>query len=162
MIFLTNDTQKPTYIWSNLVPGTHRLYHLKTEGNQVYTETHYKGDAVFGGKNFYALVAELNATKAMLSKNDPIELGQKIYNGEIKLISRKGNSVSQLGAAAKGNSVSQLGAATKENIVCPREIKWPIILEDDERKWTNVKPVIATTVLPPPPRECECDLCIEE
>ncbi len=138
MIFITNDTQKPTYIWSNLVPGTHRLYHLKTEDNIVYTETQYKGDAVFGGKNFYVLVAELNATKAMLSKNDPIELGQKIYNGEIKLISRKGG------------------------IVCPREIKWPIILEDDERKWTNVKPVIATTVLPPPPRECECDLCIEE
>ena len=139
MIFITNDTQKPTYIWSNLVPGTHRLYHLKTEDNIVYTETQYKGDAVFGGKNFYVLVAELNATKAMLSKNDPIELGQKIYNGEIKLISRKGG------------------------IVCPREIKWPIILEDDERKWTNVKPVFATTVLPPPPpRECECDLCIDE
>jgi hypothetical protein len=139
MIFITNDAQKPTYVWSRMVPATHRIYHMKTENNQVYTETRYKGDAVFGGKNFYALVAELNATKAMLSKNDPIELGQKIYNGEIKLISRKGG------------------------IVCPREITWPIILEDDERKWTNVKPVIATTVLPPPPpRECECDLCIEE
>lgn len=139
MIFLTNDTQKPTYIWSKLEPGTHRIYHMKTENNQVYTETRYKGDAVYGGKNFYELVAELNATKAMLSKNDPQELGQKIYDGTIKLISRK------------------------DGIVCPREIKWPIILEDDERKWTNVKPVIATTVLPPPLNsDCECDICIEE
>ena len=139
MIFLTNDTQKPTYIWSKLEPGTHRIYHMKTEDNKVYTETRYKGDAVFNNKNFYTLVAELNATKAMLSKNDPQELGQKIYNGTIKLISRK------------------------DGIVCPREIKWPIILEDDERKWTNVKPVIATTVLPPPLNsDCECDICIEE
>jgi hypothetical protein len=150
MIFLTNDTQKPTYIWSNLEPGTHRIYHMKTEDNQVYTETRYKGDAVFGGKNFYVLIAELNATKAMLSKNDPQELGQKIYDGTIKLISRKD---------AKGC----LGQAESSSIVCPREIKWPIILEDDERKWTNVKPVIATTVLPPPlNNDCECDICIEE
>jgi len=111
---------------------------MKTENNQVYTETRYKGDAIFGGKNFYELVAELNATKTMLSKNDPQELGQKIYNGTIKLISRKGGESKY------------------------KEIKWPIILEDDERKWTNVKPVIATTVLPPPHSECECDICIEE
>lgn len=138
MIFLTNDTQKPTYIWSQLEPGTHQIYHMKTENNQVYTETRYKGDATFGGKNFYTLVAELNATKAMLSKNDPQELGQKIYNGTIKLISRKGGESKY------------------------KEIKWPIILEDDERKWTNVKPVITTTILPPPHSECECDICIEE
>ena len=137
MIFITNDTKAPTYIWNKTITGTHRIYHLKTSDNQVWTETSYKGDATFGGKNVFALIAELNATKAMLAKNDPVELGSKIYNGSIKLISRKGG------------------------IVCPREIQWPNILEDDERKWTNVKPVLSDSNVVPPICECECDICNE-
>ncbi len=139
MLFITNDTKQPTYIWSKNVYSTHRVYHLKTPDNKVWTEIAYKGDATFGGKSLFALIAELNATTAMLAKNDPVELGRKIYDGSIKLISRKGG------------------------IVCPREIQWPSILEDDERKWTNIKPVFATTNIEPPKNneyECECDLCI--
>lgn len=137
MIFITNDSKTPTYIWDAAAPGTHRIYHLKTSDNQVWTETAYKGDATFGGKNLFALIAELNATKAMLSKNDPVELGEKIFSGTIKLISRKGG------------------------IVCSREIMWPNILEDDERKWNNTKPIIGEyNMVPPPTSECECDICI--
>lgn len=136
MIFLTSDTKEPTYIWCKHVSGTHQVYHMKTPDNRVWTETAYKGDAVFGNKNLFALIAELNATKAMLAKNDPVELGQKIYNGSLKLISRK------------------------DGIVFPREIVWPNLLEDDERKWTNLKPVITLNPMPPlPNEECECDAC---
>ncbi len=119
-----------------MAPGTHKIYHMKTANNQVWTENAYKGDATFGGKNFFALIAEMNATKAMLAKSDPIDLGQKIYNGSIKLISRKGG------------------------IVCPRDIQWPEILEDDERKWNNVKPAMCEwNVIPPINTKCDCDYC---
>lgn len=136
MIFITTDTTMPTYIWSKTVPGTHKIYHMKTADNQVWTETTYNGDATFGGKNYFALVAELNATKTMLAKSDPVELGQRIYNGSLKLISRKGG------------------------IVCPREIQWPEIVEDDERKWNNRKPVLSEwNVVPPMNVKCDCDYC---
>ena len=139
MIFITNDTKTPTYIWTKNALATHCTYHMKTADNQVWTETAYKGDAVFGGKNYFELLAEINATKAMLLKTNATELGQKIYDGSIKLISRKGG------------------------IVAPREIQWPAILADDERKWTNIKPVIKIQVEPPTASicECECDICIE-
>lgn len=139
MIFITNDTKTPTYIWSKNVPATHCTYYMKTADNKVWTETAYKGDALFGGKNYFELLAELNATKAMLSKTSAEELGHKIFDGSIKLISRKGG------------------------IVTPREIQWPAILVDDERKWTNVKPIVKTQVEPPTNNkyECECDICLE-
>ena len=48
--------------------STHHQYLLKDSSNNVWTENNYTGDATFGGKNFFELLAEMNKTPAQLKK----------------------------------------------------------------------------------------------
>ena len=54
----TSDTDRSiANAYSNRTPFT---VHMITEDGQVFTEHDYEGYGVFGGKDFYELVAELN------------------------------------------------------------------------------------------------------
>lgn len=59
--WLTSDTQRS-------IPSSYSLrstfkVHMITEDGRVFTEDNYDGYGVFGGKDFYALAAELNGFK---------------------------------------------------------------------------------------------------
>lgn len=53
----TNDTDKP--IW-NQHTQKHKLVYLIDNQNNKWAEPHYDGYGVFGGKDFYLLLAEMN------------------------------------------------------------------------------------------------------
>lgn len=135
-----NKVQTKTYEKSK--PSTHKRYFMKTQENKVWEENHYAGDAVFGGKNFFELLAELNKTPAELKKLkcSSIEFGQKLYRGTTKIIKKKDGGIINV------------------------ELKYPEILEDDERLWKNRKPSLVgnlDTLLPDDHTcECECDVCL--
>jgi len=123
-------------------PSTHKRYFMKTQTNKVWEENKYAGDAVFGGKNFFELLAELNKTPSELKKLkcSPIEFGQKLYRGTTKIIKKNDGKIVNV------------------------ELKYPEILEDDERLWKNRKPELVGDIdalLPDDHICCECDICLE-
>jgi hypothetical protein len=89
--WITSDTQKS--IANNY--STRRTFkvHMITEDGQVFTEPNYEGYGVFGGKDFYELIAELNNLpdkgSADLNRSAAIDLVFKDnpsgeYNGKFK------------------------------------------------------------------------------
>ena len=140
--FKTSDTKDVTWIYEKSKPHSHKWYFLKDESFHVWTEREYKGDAVFGGKNYFELLAELNMPVGTLKNTTATEMGMKLHLGTAKLIKK-----------IKGESV---------NI----ELKYPEILVDDEHTWKNRKPeIIDQPVDEPeldPSYECECDYCLSE
>jgi NAD-dependent DNA ligase len=116
---------------------------MKDQANRVWTENRYSGDATFGGKNFFELLAELNKTPAELkrTKCSPTELGMKLYKGTTKIIKKVDGKIHNV------------------------ELKFPELLVDDERIWRNRKPVLLGDVDALLPHgeegvECECDECL--
>jgi NAD-dependent DNA ligase len=116
---------------------------MKDQANRVWTENRYSGDATFGGKNFFELIAELNKTPAELkrTKCSPTELGMKLYKGTTKIIKKVDGKIHNV------------------------ELKFPELLVDDERIWRNRKPVLLGDVDALLPHgeegvECECDECL--
>ena len=138
--FKTSDTKDVTWIYEKSKPHSHKWYFLKDESFHVWTEREYKGDAVFGGKNYFELLAELNMPVGTLKNSTATEMGMKLHLGTAKLIKK-----------IKGETV---------NI----ELKYPEILVDDEHTWKNRKPeIIDAPVDEPeldPSYECECDYCV--
>lgn len=78
--FLTQDTKKSICnAYSNRETFT---VYMKDDKGNTYTEEHYKGYGVFGGVDFFELVAKMNGLK---TRNQGIKL---YYNDEgIKFIS---------------------------------------------------------------------------
>ena len=75
--FKTSDTQKSIpNACSN--KGTFEV-HLITEDGQVFTEKEYEGYGVFGGRDIYTLIGEMNGVKG---KNRE-EIRNKVFNGKI-------------------------------------------------------------------------------
>jgi DNA ligase (NAD+) len=138
--FKTSDTKDVTWIYEKSKPHSHKWYFLKDESFRVWTEREYKGDATFGGKNYFELLAELNVPVGKLKNTTATEMGMKLHLGTAKLIKK-----------IKGETV---------NI----ELKYPEILVDDEHTWKNRKPeIIDAPVDEPeldPSYECECDYCL--
>ena len=143
--FKLSDSKEKTRTYERSKPSTHKRYFMKTQENKVWEENKYAGDAVFGGKNFFELVAELNKTPAELkrTKCSPTELGMKLYKGTVKIIKKVDGKIHNV------------------------ELKFPEILADDERIWRNRKPELLGDVdalLPSSHEEgdnieCECDEC---
>ena len=141
--FKLSDSKEKTRTYERSKPSTHKRYFMKTPENKVWEENKYAGDAVFGGKNFFELVAELNKTPAELkrAKCSPTELGMKLYKGTVKIIKKVDGKIHNV------------------------ELKFPEILADDERIWRNRKPELLGDVdalLPSSHTEddnieCECD-----
>lgn len=139
-MFKTSDTKDVTWIYEKSKPHSHKWYFLKDESFRVWTESEYKGDAVFGGKNYFELLAELNMPVGKLKNSTATEMGMKLHLGTAKLIKK-----------IKGETV---------NI----ELKYPEILVDDEHTWKNRKPEIIDAPVDEPELdplyECECDYCL--
>lgn len=146
--FKLSDSKEKTRTYERSKPSTHKRYFMKTQENKVWEENKYAGDAVFGGKNFFELVAELNKTPAELkrTKCSPTELGMKLYKGTVKIIKKVDGKIHNV------------------------ELKFPELLVDDERIWRNRKPELLGDVdalLPSSHEEgenieCECDECLAE
>ena len=146
--FKLSDSKEKTRTYERSKPSTHKRYFMKTPENKVWEENKYAGDAVFGGKNFFELVAELNKTPAELkrTKCSPTELGMKLYKGTVKIIKKVDGKIHNV------------------------ELKFPELLVDDERIWRNRKPELLGDVdalLPSSHEEgenieCECDECLAE
>jgi hypothetical protein len=140
MNFKLSDSDKYTRVFDIKDPRSHKSFFLKDEQNRVWIEKQYKGDAIFGGKNFFELLAEMNMTKSRLEKANcsPTEIGMKLYRGTTKLIKK-----------SKGQIINV-------------ELKYPEILIDDERIWRSRRPCLIDTV--PDDSEdssyCECDYCL--
>lgn len=139
-VFETVDTKETTLVYDRNQPSSHKRWFMKTHDNKVWEEDEYKGDAVFGQKNYFELLAEINMSPSRLEKckYTAEEIGRRVYSGRAKLIK------------------IQNGAAVDI------EIKWPEICADDERPWKNRKPVftvVATLCYPVLTEECECDVC---
>jgi DNA ligase (NAD+) len=144
--FKLSDSKEKTRTYERSKPSTHKRYFMKTQENKVWEENKYAGDAVFGGKNFFELVAELNKTPAELkrTKCSPTELGMKLYKGTVKIIKKVDGKIHNV------------------------ELKFPELLADDERMWRNRKPELLGDVdalLPSSHEEgenieCECDECL--
>jgi hypothetical protein len=62
---------------------------MKTPNNVVYEERFYKGDAVFGGKNYFELLGEMNRPPNSKMPN-MTEFGKMLFSGRTKII-RKTN-----------------------------------------------------------------------
>ena len=139
---LSDNNKVQTKTFEKSKPSTHKRYFMKTQENKVWEENRYAGDAVFGGKNFFELLAELNKTPAELKKLkcSSIEFGQKLYRGTTKIIKKNDGKIINV------------------------ELKYPEILEDDERLWKNRKPSLVgdLDVLLPDDHtcDCECDVCL--
>ena len=75
--FKTSDTQKSIpNACSN--KGTFPV-HMITEDGQVFTEEEYEGYGVFGNKDIYVLIGEMNGIKGKSSE----EIRKKVFNGKI-------------------------------------------------------------------------------
>jgi hypothetical protein len=142
IIFMTSDSSF-TRIYDKFEPRSHKWYFLKDDSRHMWTETKYNGDACFGGKNFFELLAEMNMSKSRLDKANctPTEMGMKLYRGTTKLIKK-----------SKGQIINL-------------ELKYPEILIDDEHSWKNRKPKIVTEIADDDDDdddddECECDCCL--
>jgi hypothetical protein len=59
--WLTSDTKKS--IANNYSTRSTFPVHMVTEDGQIFTENNYEGYGVFGGKDMYVLIAELNGHK---------------------------------------------------------------------------------------------------
>lgn len=142
--FKLSDSKENTRTYERSKPSTHKTYFMKDQANRVWTENRYSGDATFGGKNFFELIAELNKTPAELkrTKCSPTELGMKLYKGTTKIIKKVDGKIHNV------------------------ELKFPELLVDDERIWRNRKPVLLGDVdalLPEGEHEeCECDECLKD
>ena len=146
--FKLSDSKEKTRTYERSKPSTHKRYFMKTQENKVWEENKYAGDAVFGGKNFFELVAELNKTPAELkrTKCSPTELGMKLYKGTVKIIKKVDGKIHNV------------------------ELKFPELLVDDERIWRNRKPELlgdVDSLLPSSHEEgenieCECDECLAD
>jgi DNA ligase (NAD+) len=146
--FKLSDSKEKTRTYERSKPSTHKRYFMKTQENKVWEENKYAGDAVFGGKNFFELVAELNKTPAELkrTKCSPTELGMKLYKGTVKIIKKVDGKIHNV------------------------ELKFPELLADDERIWRNRKPELlgdVDSLLPSSHEEgenieCECDECLAD
>ena len=141
---LSDNAKNQTKTYEKSKPSTHKRYFMKTHENKVFEENKYAGDAMFGGKNFFELLAELNKTPAELKKLKctPVEFGQKLYKGTTKIIKKVDGKITNV------------------------ELKFPEILEDDEKIWKNRKPLLVgdlDALLPEDhDYECECDECLED
>lgn len=137
MYFKTADTKEPTLIYDMAFPSSHKYYFMKSKGNKVYCEKTYAGNGVFGGKEYFVWLAELNFKKHKSRTIDELrDLGQNLYNGSQKIF-----------------------VNGKE-----KPIEWPAILADDEKPWTNQRPEILGTSPTYPETEgkcveCDCDVC---
>ncbi len=118
MNFKLSDSNKFTRIYDINDSRSHKSFFLKDNQNHVWHEKQYKGDASFGGKNFFELLAEMNMSKSRLEKANcsPTEMGMKLYRGTTKLIKK-----------SKGQIINL-------------ELKYPEILIDDERIWRSRRP----------------------
>ncbi len=140
---LSDNGKKQTKTFEKSTSSTHKRYFMKDQANRVWEENTYAGDAVFGGKNFFELIAELNKSPAELKTLNctPVEFGQKLYKGTTKIIKKVDGKIVNV------------------------ELKFPEILEDDERLWKNRKPLLVGDLdaLLPDNEEivCECDKCLE-
>lgn len=140
---LSDNGKKQTKTYEKSKSSTHKRYFMKDQANRVWEENKYAGDAVFGGKNFFELIAELNKSPAELKTLNctPVEFGQKLYKGTTKIIKKVDGKIVNV------------------------ELKFPEILEDDERIWKNRKPLLVgdADVLLPDNADvaCECDECLE-
>ena len=142
---LSDNTKENTRTYERSKPSTHKTYFMKDQANRVWTENRYSGDATFGGKNFFELLAELNKTPAEFkrTKCSPTELGMKLYKGTTKIIKKVDGKIHNV------------------------ELKFPELLVDDERIWRNRKPVLLGDVDALLPHgddheECECDECLKD
>ena len=141
-MFKLSDSDKFTRIYNIKDPRSHRWIFLKDDQHHVWHETQYKGDASFGGKNFFELLAEMNMSKSRLEKANcsPTEMGMKLYRGTTKLIKK-----------SKGQIINL-------------ELKYPEILIDDERIWRGRRPVLvdlddSDDSDDSDESDCECDHC---
>lgn len=144
MNFKFSDSEKFTRIYDVKDPRSHKWIFLKDDQHRVWEEKQYKGDASFGGKNFFELLAEMNMSKSRLEKANcsPTEIGMKLYRGTTKLIKK-----------SKGQIINL-------------ELKYPEILIDDERIWRGRRPVLIDSCDSSASKEsnddssdCECDYC---
>ena len=86
MSWYTNDTKKVIWVYEK---RTWRVRHRKTptvylidnKGNK-YKETHYSGDGVFGGKDFYIVVAEMNGIDTSDEYSARVKAIKLCYSGE--------------------------------------------------------------------------------
>ena len=140
MNFKFSDSDKITRIYDTKNTRSHKWIFLKDDQHRVWDEKQYKGDAVFGGKNFFELLAEMNMSKSRLEKANctPTEMGMKLYRGTTKLIKK-----------SKGQIINL-------------ELKYPEILIDDERIWRGRRPVLVDSECDSDESDesdCECDHC---
>lgn len=135
--FKTCDKNTPTLVYDMAFPSSHHSYFMKSDTLDVYREKEYKGDGIFGGKDFFILIAEMNFKKHKTrTKSELRELGTNLYNGTQKIF---------------------IGGKEKT-------LKWPEIVADDERPWLNRKSEkYATPPVYPETQgknvECDCDVC---
>jgi len=141
MNFKFSDSDKFTRIYDTKKTRSHKSFFLKDNQNRVWIEKQYKGDASFGGKNFFELLAEMNMSKSRLEKANcsPTEMGMKLYRGTTKLIKK-----------SKGQIINL-------------ELKYPEILIDDERIWRSRRPMLIDYCDDDnddnDSDDCECDYC---
>jgi hypothetical protein len=136
--FKTTDTGEPTFEYDMGYPSSHKWYFMRCENNRIAWEDNaYNGKGVFGGKDYFVFVAELNFKKHKSRTLEELrEMGINLYNGTQKIFING-----------------------KE-----KELKWPSIVVDDEKLWKNVKPeiILQKPIYPETfgkSVECECDIC---
>lgn len=140
IVFYTIDTKEPTLIYDEAYPSSHRKYFMKTPNNVVYEERFYKGDAVFGGKNYFELLGEMNRPPNSKMTN-MTEFGKMLFSGRTKIIRK-----------------------TNDGKIETREIVYPGIYADDELIWKNQKATFCEDCMYPERSlgiyiHCECDFC---
>lgn len=142
------DYPAPILAYKKAKPSSHKVVFMKDHRNRIWMEPAYKGDAVFGGMNYFDLLTRTHLSDARIQKLDcdTVEMGIKLFLGETKLYCKKNGETVEV------------------------ELKYPELCIEDERLWHNRKPYMdlsgATTYPESAPGyicscECECDYCLE-
>lgn len=113
---------------------------MKTQDNIVYEERHYKGDGIFGGKNYFELLGELNRPPNS-KMTDMTEFGKMLFSGRTKIIRKM-----------------------PDGKIETKEIVYPGIYADDELIWKNQKAQFCEDCVYPEISlgiriNCECEFC---
>ena len=120
--WLTSDTNKSiACTYSSREAFT--VYLIDNAGN-VWREDDYEGYGVFGGKDYYALLAEMN-------------IDHPSFTDEFSNVDK--NNVDQMRSIgiAMSYPTDELGHYTPNT---KREIQFPNLCEDPHRKWFNTEP----------------------
>lgn len=110
--------------------------HMKDDKGNIWTEKNYDGYGMFGGKDFYELLDEMNGGNGDRQNGIYLYFGRRKYNddGMINVLQPDGQ-YKEITTAEYNAEVDHWN----ENIR-PKVVKYPSLTQDPSVEWSNIRP----------------------